>query len=240
MNRSKIVYFIPTFCTKDSNEIESVKQVIGVIESNSDLKVNMCVGWNNLIELLQNDNKNNLLIVFRLDFLERKDMEIDEVLYMLSSLTKFLKNQKKVDLAVIVREVCSQELILKFKRNKILGVIPGLRFFEKSNSIEAYTKLSEGKSHWPEVVIRPELKRVETKNKEMKLTNRQYEIFNLISRRGLSNKKISELLKINEDTVKYHVGNILKKYSVQNRNQLILCNLSGAYKNATEVEESVK
>lgn len=237
MDRSKIIYFIPSLFTDDSYELDSVKQVINVIESNSDLEIDICEGWSNLIDLLQTAADLRLLIVFRLDFLERKDMELDEVLYMLSSLIKFLKNLKTVDLAVVVREACSQDLILKFKRNNVLGIIPGLRFFEKSNSIEAYTALSQGHSHWPEIAIIPDLKRVEIKNKNLRLTNRQYEIFNLISKRGLSNKKISQLLNINEDTVKYHVGNIMKKYGVRNRNQLILCNFSGELKTSTKVAD---
>lgn len=236
MNRSKIVYFIPSIFTDDTNEINSVNQVVSVIESNSDLKIHVCVGWSGLIDLLHDPKENNLLVVFRLDFLERKDMELDEVLYMLSTLMKFLKNQKTVNLAVIVREVCSQDLISKLKRNGILGVIPGLRFFEKQNSIAAYTDLSEGKAHWPEIVIEQDFKRLERKQQSVKMTNRQYEIFNLISRRGLSNKKISQLLNINEETVKFHVGNILKKFGVQSRNQLILCNRSGELKSPTKVE----
>jgi DNA-binding NarL/FixJ family response regulator len=237
MNRSKIVYFIPSFFTDDSKEIESVRQVINIIESNSDLKIDICEGWSKLIDLLQNVIDSNLLIVFRLDFLEKKDMELDEVLYMLSSLIKFLKNNTIINLAVIVREVCDEELILKLKRNNILGIIPGLRFFEKTNSIEAYTILSQGKSHWPEIVVKPALKRVEIKNKNLKLTNRQYEIFNLVSRRGLSNNKISRLLSIDESTVKYHVGNIMKKFGVRNRNQLILCNFSGRIESSTKVAD---
>lgn len=229
VERSKIVYFIPTVFTDESAEIKSVKQVIHIIESNSDLKITVIIGWSDLIRCLTTSNE-NLLIVFRLDFLERKDMEIDEILYMLSTLFRFIANTKTVTSAVVVREMCSQDLITKLKRNNVLGVIPGLRFFEKQNSITAYTALSEGKQHWPEIVVQQDLKRVEKKNVDIRLTNRQYEIFNLISRRGLSNKKISQLLGINEDTVKFHVGNILKKLGIQSRSQLILCNRSGEFK----------
>ena len=134
-------------------------------------------------------------------------------------------------------KVLKDKTLIKFKRNNVLGVIPGLRFFEKQNSISAYDELSNGNEHWPELVIEKELVRVEIKQKNLKLTNRQYEIFNLISRMGLSNKKIAQQLNIKEDTVKYHVGNILKIYGLRNRNQLILCDQQGFFKNSTKVEE---
>ena len=239
MNRSKIIYFIPTFYTDNTDEIKSVKNIIEIIENNSDLKINLCLGWNKLIELFQDQQETNLLIVFRLDFLERRNMELDEVLYMLSSLIKFLVKDKTINLAIVVRDKCKEELIIKFKRNGVLGVIPGIRFFEKQNSITAYDMLSQGRQHWPELIVEKDLNRVKIKQKNIKLTNRQYEIFNLISRMGLSNKKISQQLNIKEDTVKYHVGNILKLYGLQNRNQLILCNHRGSFKPYTKVEEYI-
>ena len=60
MNRSKIIYFIPTFFTNDKDEIKSVKGIIDVIEKNSDLKIHICLGWNKLIELFQ-DQKEKII-----------------------------------------------------------------------------------------------------------------------------------------------------------------------------------
>jgi DNA-binding NarL/FixJ family response regulator len=57
---------------------------------------------------------------------------------------------------------------------------------------------------------------------EIKLTDRQDEIFNLVCRRGLSNKKIAQILNISESTVKVHMSAILKAYRVRNRTQLAL------------------
>ena len=228
--QSKIFYFYPVFDhEKESVELESINLVIDIISKNSDINIDLIPNWPNLLEVLQNEKEKNILIVFRMDFLERKGMSVDEVLFMLTSLTKFLTD-KIVNLAVVVLKPCDQDLLIKLKRNNVLGIIPGLRYFGNSHSIEAYTNLREGKSHWPEIALAPELKRVERKKQGVDLTDRQYEIFNLVARRGLSNKKIAEKLSISEDTVKFHIGSILKKYGVRNRTQLVLSNTTGTLK----------
>ncbi len=53
------------------------------------------------------------------------------------------------------------------------------------------------------------------------LTNRQEQVLALIRRRGYSNKSIAQALNISESGVKAHVKEILKKYNVKTRGQLI-------------------
>ncbi len=50
----------------------------------------------------------------------------------------------------------------------------------------------------------------------MKLTNREYEILELLSD-GNSDKQIAELLKISRRTVQTHVGRVYMKMGVNNR-----------------------
>lgn len=56
--------------------------------------------------------------------------------------------------------------------------------------------------------------------KEIKLTTREYEIYQLILL-GKSNKSIGDELFISINTVKSHVAKILKKRAVNNRIELI-------------------
>jgi len=222
----KIIYFCPSIGNANVNELISIQAVIDIL-SKSKISVTPSPSWADLMVKLQNLEDQKLLIVFRLDFLERKNMMIDEVLTMLSSLTKFVVDTKDVKIAVVVPKKCDSYLISKLKRNNVLGIIPGLRFFEQIHSIEAYRCLQQGLSHWPAIAIRQQ--RIVPKN-EIDLTARQYEIFNLVAKRGLSNKKIAEMLSISEDTVKGHVGTILKLYGVRNRTQLALANETGTIK----------
>lgn len=222
----KTIYFCPSIGSDNDNELISIQAVIDIL-AKSKIEVTASPSWSDLMVKLQSLEDQQLLIVFRLDFLERKHMMLDEVLSMLSSLTKFVAETKTIKIAVVVPKKCDSYLISKLKRNNILGIIPGLRFFEQQYSIEAYKTLQQGQSHWPSVAIKQE--RIVPKN-EIDLTARQYQIFNLVAKRGLSNKKIAELLSISEDTVKSHVGTILKLYGVRNRTQLALANETGTIK----------
>ncbi|MBI4321511.1 MAG: response regulator transcription factor [Chloroflexi bacterium] len=51
------------------------------------------------------------------------------------------------------------------------------------------------------------------------LTNRETDVLKLVAR-GASNKEIALALKITENTVKYHLGNIMQKLQVKNRAQV--------------------
>jgi DNA-binding NarL/FixJ family response regulator len=53
-------------------------------------------------------------------------------------------------------------------------------------------------------------------NSKIILTDREQEILQLISK-GMSNRAISEKLFISENTVKYHIKNLLQKLSLKNR-----------------------
>src|ERR1700755_359283 len=52
-------------------------------------------------------------------------------------------------------------------------------------------------------------------------TARECELMMLIAR-GLQNKNIAYELKISENTVRAHIGNIMRKYHLQNRTQIAI------------------
>jgi DNA-binding CsgD family transcriptional regulator len=52
-------------------------------------------------------------------------------------------------------------------------------------------------------------------------TQREQELINLVTR-GLQNKEIAFAMKISENTVKAHIANILRKYSLHNRTQIAM------------------
>jgi len=228
---SEIVYFCPWIAsnakdTVQKDELKSIKNVVSTLKDLADIDIITAPTWATLITLMQDEGKGNLLIVFRLDFLERENMMLGEVLTMLSSMTKFV-SAKTINIAVVVPTACDIDLIAQLKRNEVLGIIPGMRFFDHAHTIEAYERLRRGQSHWPAVAIAVPMKRYVRKKKGVDLTKRQSEIFVLIAKRGLSNGKIAEILKISEYTVKIHVSAILRRYGVKNRTQLALANATG-------------
>lgn len=225
---SDIIYFCPQLTTStaanninQSNELNSILKVADVLREKANINVTIASNWPSLIELMQDKNRSNILIVFRLDFLERENMVLSEILTMLSSLSRFV-SEKVINIAVVVPGPCDADLILQLKRNGVLGIVPGMRFFEHEHAIEAYERLRRGQSHWPAVAIAVRKKQYTRKKRAAELTKRQHEIFVLIAKRGLSNAKIADTLKISECTVKIHVSAILRRYGVKNRTQLAL------------------
>lgn len=53
------------------------------------------------------------------------------------------------------------------------------------------------------------------------LTRRERELISLIAR-GMQNKNIAHELSISEHTVRAHIGNIMRKYRLQNRTQIAM------------------
>ena len=223
----QIIYFSPS--TDSAAEIESIEQVIEH-HRRYGIDIFISAGWSDLMRDLESTK--DALVVFRLDSLESNNIMIDEVLNMLYLMSKFVAGSGRIDIAVVVPKPCDAELMTKLKRNQVLGVIPGMRFFDREHSLEAYRCLASGESHWPEIVVAPEFRRLEIRKKNVSLTDRQDEIFRLITRLGLSNRSIAKKLNITEDTVKGHVSAILQRYGVKNRSQLILSSQTGAMKQA--------
>src|SRR5690606_933241 len=58
----------------------------------------------------------------------------------------------------------------------------------------------------------------ETELQKLKLSNREYEVLQLLAK-GYSNKDISEQLFLSESTIKTHVSNLFFKMDVKNRTQ---------------------
>ncbi|WP_420969814.1 response regulator transcription factor [Bradyrhizobium sp. B120] len=58
-------------------------------------------------------------------------------------------------------------------------------------------------------------------NQAITPTPREYELMTLIAR-GMQNKNIARELKISENTVRAHIGNIMRKYRLQNRTQIAM------------------
>jgi DNA-binding NarL/FixJ family response regulator len=218
---SEILYFSPSTNVSLDSELSSINKVVSSLRVDLNTKITVCANWAELMTELHENDHSPLLIVFRLDYLKRENMALDEVLSMLSSLAKFVSSTKKINLAVVVDRAIDSDTLTKLRRNSVLGVIPGMRFFERENTILAYKTLISGEAHWPEICIK--INR-QIKRNSVTLSDRQYEIFTLVAKRGLSNKQIATELKIAESTVKNHVSDILKQFGLRSRTQLALAN----------------
>ena len=216
--RKNILYFSPGI-SHDAYETDSIQTVVSAVKSNTGLDIEIVPCWPSLLTHLQDNTSDQLLIVLRLDYLEREHISLDDTLSMIRTLTKFISDVT-IDVAVVANRRLDYDKVATLKRNNILGIIPGMRFFESRYSFSAYKTLASGEQHWPAVAVKSPPRF--TKQREIKLTNRERQVFTLVTQRGLTNRKIAEQMSISEDTVKGYVSSIMKKYGVKSRTQLTL------------------
>lgn len=101
-----------------------------------------------------------------------------------------------------------------------------LRDLGYDKTLKSIDDIKHGRKHWPRDIIdavtgATSIVKIQSHDR-VALTARQTQVLNLVCNRGLSNKKIAQVLKISESTVKVHMSAILKEYGVRNRTQLAL------------------
>lgn len=178
---------------------------------------------NELIDLLKLHQththlSSNILIVVQ------SGPDIDEFISMVRSFSKFTLSDKDIDFAVLVKEPISRLQLRSLKNLEIVGLVPDSSVYNHTETVKALQSLSTGTEYWPFSLIEQSANSSNKKNKDnqIKLTPRQSEILSLVCNRGISNKKIAQMLNISESTVKVHISAILKAYRVRNRTQLAL------------------
>ena len=178
--------------------------------------------WKDLSDVL--DSKPSQ-IIFHIDMLVQDDTTIFEFMSMLDTLIKFTTPGRTIPIGVSIDKETPFAVIRDLKRTSLVGIVPSAESFGISEMTQGLTMLVNQISYWPKHIL-DQLPGavIKTKNAkdEIALTNRQTEIFDLVCKRGLSNKKIAQILNISESTVKVHISAILKAYKVRNRTQLAL------------------
>jgi DNA-binding NarL/FixJ family response regulator len=114
------------------------------------------------------------------------------------------------DLFVAVKSGAHGYLLKNLNASEFFEMLDGLRRGEAAMTRQTTSRLMKGFTDFSSQQAEP----VES------LTQRELELLRLVAE-GLSNKAIARTLSISENTVKYHVRNILQKLGVQNRTQAV-------------------
>jgi DNA-binding CsgD family transcriptional regulator len=176
-----------------------------------------------LIDLLklhqthENLSTSILVVICPSDFRNAK-VDLEEFVTMVHSFHRCTLSSKSIYFAVVAHKPISRAEFRSFKNLGISGLIPDV---DGKETVEAIQTLSKGIEYWPFSLIDQPIKKVKDSD-QIKLTPRQEEILSLVCNRGISNKKIAQMLNISESTVKVHISAILKAYRVRNRTQLAL------------------
>jgi DNA-binding NarL/FixJ family response regulator len=99
-------------------------------------------------------------------------------------------------------------LLKNLNATQFLEMLAGLEHGEAAMTRKTTARLMAGFANYAEQVRQP----------DNKLTPRELELLRLVAE-GLSNKAIGQQLDVSENTVKYHMRNILQKLNAQNRTE---------------------
>lgn len=114
------------------------------------------------------------------------------------------------DLFAAIQAGADGYLLKDLTSDEFLEMLSGLERGEAAISRKATTRLIAGFQQLTTQTFDP----------KSQLTERELELLHLLAD-GLSNKNIAERLFISENTVKYHIKNILQKFGVQNRTEAV-------------------
>lgn len=197
----------------------------------------IAVSWPSLLSLLCKDSCNITespgditLVIFNKNALSFSGTTVNEIVDALTTICA-VAGQRKVSVGILINDKCDPNLIQNLKKNNISGIIPNYKMFGDADFFDALNTLLSGATHWPSTYIIPRVRSSVRATVEygIRLTARQREIMTLVANRGLSNKKIAQILNISESTVKVHISSILKSYGVRNRTQLALAGNKGLH-----------
>ncbi|CAB4241774.1 CitB Response regulator containing a CheY-like receiver domain and an HTH DNA-binding domain [uncultured Caudovirales phage] len=164
-------------------------------------------------------------IAFHVDMIKSSNISISEFIDTIINVTKFMKDVT-LTIGVVITDKTLLKDIKELQKTSVSGVLLDINHFPIDEVVVGATELINERTYWPKHIIEKLpgnlSKKRKLENNEIRLTSRQQDIFNLVARRGLSNKKIAQILNITESTVKVHVSAILKAYRVRNRTQLAL------------------
>lgn len=185
-------------------------------------KVLHCSSWDELSEALREYPHQ---IVAHVDMISHNGVTINEFISMIETLVR-LTVGKPIPLAIVIEKDTPLSIVKELQKTSVMGIILSGYAFGMDEGMRGVEALANRIPYWPKHILQqlPGAKKVVTQN-TIKLTTRQAQIVNLISERGLTNKKIAQALNITESTVKIHVSAILKAYGVRTRTQLALAAL---------------
>jgi DNA-binding NarL/FixJ family response regulator len=221
----QVIYF-------DKNDKNYNRENLSSVGEFTNSKIDVVNSWSELMGLLATRTETGfVLALFNQDLLDLPGTTLNEIVSAMNTVSSLTGHTSRIGVGVVINEKCDQKFIQHLKRSGVNGIVPNLNAFSKADFYEAVDILLVGSTHWPESCIQSKPKSSYRKPNEygIRLTDRQREIMALVANRGLSNKKIAQILNISESTVKVHVSSILKAYGVRNRTQLALAGNRGLH-----------
>ena len=193
---------------------EEIKELLKVFPR----KIFVCKSWAELPSFLTKDVHS---ICFHPSELEYSSAE--DIVNMVGTMSKLVGIDHPITVTTGVLKNTKYSTVKSLLHTGIFGLVPLIYDYDFDETLKAWNAQWANIPYWPKHIIDqlPGAKKQDTKKSEIKLTPRQEQIFSIVVTKGSSNKSIAKMLNITESTVKLHMGQILKKFGVKNRTQLV-------------------
>ncbi len=207
--------------TKSDNMPDNL---ISELEKDTNSKYEICPTLPSFLTRLTVSTDYPSLILTDSDALLKNNVTSAELVTTISTLVTCAYRDYKPSFGVIVDKTCGSATLKDLQKSDIDGIIPKILCFGYDTTKIAVNALLNREYYWPKSLMDMlSGEKVQSSlSKGINLTPRQTQVLGLVCNRGLSNKKIANILKISESTVKIHISDILKIYGVRNRTQLVL------------------
>lgn len=193
------------------------------IEPGLERRITYCTSWEGL-----SDQFKTKPVSLSINAAHFKNHEFVEVINMVETFARLVIGNSDMTITIAVNADTPHSLIKEAQKSRVIGIIPTSDSFGCEECLRGITAQWANIPYWPKGIIDqlPGAKKPKSVDprKEISLTSRQQQIYDIIIKNGCSNKHIARLLGITESTVKLHLSNIFKKYGVRNRTQLAVFN----------------
>jgi len=150
-------------------------------------------------------------------------MPLYDIINMIDTLARCVGQDRQISITLGINSDTPYDLIRAAKKSRVFGIVPAGSDYGLAQSIQAMHFQWDGIAYWPQHIIRDlpgNYVAPVVGPGEIRLTDRQQQIFDLVTTRGCSNKQVARLLNLSESTVKLHLSAVFRKYGVINRTQL--------------------
>jgi DNA-binding NarL/FixJ family response regulator len=208
--------------------IDSISDITDELSQLIDAEFLVAGSPTELMRMVYGLTTNQVLIVYKIGHLVLNNINVEDPINLIESLNEFVKDKITISIAPVIFSPMPRLFLNNLRKRNIAGFIPAIKSFGQAESKQAYDEILFGSGeYWPICVEKDRSTNTKHNRTPIKLTRRQQQILELVSHRGLSNKRIAQHLKISESTVKVHMSAILKAYGLRNRTQLAIASGPG-------------
>lgn len=192
----------------------------GKIAEAIDLSWTLATTWSDLATALQIPEA---ILAVNVDMMNQAPVNSAiEFMDALGTITKFMPCRDSLKIGVVLKTTTPRSVVRDLQKTQCQGILLHVDDYSLPEVNKAMVALGSGIPYWPKHILDTligSVKKVANAD-NIALTDRQMQVFKLITERGSSNKAIAKSLGISESTVKLHLTEIFKKYGVRNRTQL--------------------